>query len=80
MVRNSWRQGMEGGAKAHYDGIVALSQTDFSEDLRKITVVVMYGDNRQIRPLRRSGPADGKAGAEGYAQNVPRLPARRADD
>ena len=25
-----------GGAKAHYDGIVAFSQTDFTEDLKKI--------------------------------------------
>jgi hypothetical protein len=31
-----WRQGMMGGAKAHYDGIVAFSQTDFTEDLKKI--------------------------------------------
>ena len=28
-----WRQGMTGGAKAHYDGVVAFSQTDFTEDL-----------------------------------------------
>ena len=27
---------MMGGAKAHYDGIVAFSQTDFTEDLKKI--------------------------------------------
>jgi hypothetical protein len=35
-----WRQGMMGGAKAHYDGIVAFSQTDFTEDLKKISVPV----------------------------------------
>src|SRR5205085_2527056 len=34
-VWNWWRQGMMGGAKAHYDGIVAFSQTDFTEDLKK---------------------------------------------
>jgi non-heme chloroperoxidase len=28
VIMNWWRQGMEGGAKAHYDGIVAFSQTD----------------------------------------------------
>jgi hypothetical protein len=33
-----WRQGMMGGAKAYYDGIVAFSQTDFTDDLRKINV------------------------------------------
>src|SRR5580700_519185 len=37
-IANWWRQGMMGGAKAHYDGIVAFSQTDFTEDLKKITV------------------------------------------
>jgi non-heme chloroperoxidase len=35
VIDNSWRQGMMGGAKAHYDGIVAFSQTDFTEDLKK---------------------------------------------
>jgi non-heme chloroperoxidase len=36
VVWNWWRQGMMGGAKAHYDGIVAFSQTDFIEDLKKL--------------------------------------------
>ena len=36
IIQNWWRQGMMGGAKAHYDGIVAFSQTDFTEDLKKI--------------------------------------------
>jgi non-heme chloroperoxidase len=46
---NWWRQGMMGGAKAHYDGIVALSQTHLTEDLKKITVPVldMRGDDDQ---------------------------------
>ncbi len=46
-IWNWWRQGMMGGAKAHYDGIVAFSQTDFTEDLKKITVptLVMHGDD-----------------------------------
>ena len=34
VIQNWWRQGMTGGAKAHYDGIVAFSQTDFTEDLQ----------------------------------------------
>ena len=38
VIENWWRQGMMGGAKAHYDGIVAFSQTDFTEDLKKISV------------------------------------------
>ena len=43
VIWNWWRQGMMGGAKAHYDGVVAFSQTDFTEDLKKITVPV-HGD------------------------------------
>ena len=41
-----------GGAKAHYDGIVAFSQTDFTEDLKKITVpvLVMHSEDDQIVP------------------------------
>jgi non-heme chloroperoxidase len=52
IIANWWRQGMMGGAKAHYDGIVAFSQTDFTEDLKKITVpvLVMHGDDDQIVP------------------------------
>ena len=47
---------MMGGAKAHYDGIVAFSQTDFTEDLKKITVpvLVMHGDDDQIVPIANS--------------------------
>ena len=52
VIQNWWRQGMMGGAKAHYDGIVAFSQTDFTEDLKKITVptLVMHGDDDQFVP------------------------------
>ncbi|GLY95083.1 alpha/beta hydrolase [Actinoplanes sp. NBRC 103695] len=58
IIENWWRQGMMGGAKAHYDGIVAFSQTDFTEDLRKITVpvLVMHGDDDQIVPYADSAP------------------------
>jgi non-heme chloroperoxidase len=34
-----WRQGLTGGIKAHYDGIMAFSQTDFTLDLEKIPVL-----------------------------------------
>jgi non-heme chloroperoxidase len=61
-VRNWWRQGMTGGAKAHYDGIVAWSQTDFTEDLKKITVptLVMHGDDDQVVPYADSAPLSAK--------------------
>ena len=53
---------MMGGAKAHYDGIVAFSQTDFTEDLKKITVpaLVMHGDDDQIVPYADAGPLSAK--------------------
>ena len=56
IIENWWRQGMMGGAKAHYDGIVAFSQTDFTEDLRRISVpvLVMHGDDDQIVPYKDS--------------------------
>src|SRR5262249_54748185 len=58
IIQNWWRQGMMGGAKAQYDGIVAFSQTDFTEDLKKISVpvLVMHGDDDQIVPYADSGP------------------------
>lgn len=62
VIRNWWRQGMEGSAKAHYDGIVAFSQTDFTEDLKKISVptLVMHGDDDQIVPYADSAPLSAK--------------------
>ena len=62
VIQNWWRQGMMGGIKAHYDGIVAFSQTDFTPDLQKITVptLVMHGDDDQIVPYADSGPLSAK--------------------
>ncbi|MGO8038860.1 alpha/beta fold hydrolase [Rhizobium leguminosarum] len=56
VINNWWRQGMIGGAKAHYDGIKAFSETDFTEDLKIITVptLVMHGDDDQIVPIADS--------------------------
>ncbi len=58
VIGNWWRQGMIGGAKAHYDGIVAFSQTDFTEDLKKISipVLVMHSEDDQIVPYVAAGP------------------------
>jgi non-heme chloroperoxidase len=62
VIENWWRQGMMGSAKAHYDGIVAFSQTDFTPDLKKITVpmLVMHGDDDQIVPYADAGPLTAK--------------------
>jgi non-heme chloroperoxidase len=62
VISNWWRQGMAGGAKAHYDGVVAFSQTDFTADLKKISVptLVMHGDDDQIVPYADAGPLSAK--------------------
>lgn len=58
MIWNWWRQGMMGSAKAHHEGIVAFSQTDFTDDLKKIRVptLVMHGDDDQVVPYADSAP------------------------
>jgi len=52
VIENWWRQGMMGGANAHYEGIKAFSETDQTEDLKSIDVptLVMHGDDDQIVP------------------------------
>ena len=76
LVRNWWRQGMMGGAKAHYDGIVAYSQTDFTEDLKKINVpvLVMHGDDDQIVPYADSAPLSAKLLKNGTLKTYEGLP------
>jgi non-heme chloroperoxidase len=62
VIQNWWRQAMMGSAKAHHDGIKAFSETDFTEDLKKITVpvLVMHGDDDQIVPYADSAPLSAK--------------------
>ncbi|GLH79562.1 alpha/beta hydrolase [Bradyrhizobium sp. SSBR45G] len=62
VIQNWWRQGMMGSAKAHYDGVVAFSQTDFTEDLKKISlpVLVMHSEDDQIVPYADSAPLSAK--------------------
>ncbi|GAB2664408.1 alpha/beta hydrolase [Gordonia jinhuaensis] len=57
IIANWWRQGMMGGAKAHYDGVVAFSQTDFSDEMRSVTipVLVLHGDDDQVVPYEDAG-------------------------
>lgn len=54
VIRNWWRQGMMGAANAHYDCIKAFSETDFTEDLKKIDVpvLVLHGDDDQVVPYK----------------------------
>jgi non-heme chloroperoxidase len=76
IIQNWWRQGMMGGAKAHYDGIVAFSQTDFTSDLEKITVpvLVMHGDDDQIVPYADSAPLSAKLLKKGILKTYKGFP------
>src|SRR6202522_633664 len=76
VIENWWRQGMIGGAKAHYDGIVAFSQTDFTEDLKKITipVLVMHSEDDQIVPYVAAGPLSAKLLKKGSMKTYKNFP------
>ncbi|MCU1471966.1 alpha/beta hydrolase [Amnibacterium sp.] len=76
VIQNWWRQGMMGGANAHYDGIVAFSQTDFTEDLKKITVpvLIMHGDDDQIVPYADSAPLSAQLVQNGTLKTYPGFP------
>lgn len=62
VIWNWWRQAMMGGAKAQYDGVKAFSETDFTEDLKSITVpaLVVHGDDDQIVPVADSAHLSAK--------------------
>ncbi|UBB23941.1 alpha/beta fold hydrolase [Pseudoxanthomonas beigongshangi] len=85
VIWNWWRQGMMGGAKAHYDGIVAFSQTDFTEDLKGISipVLVIHGDDDQVVPYDDSGVLSAKLVKNGrlntYKGGPHGLPTTHAD-
>lgn len=76
IIANWWRQGMMGGAKAHYDGVVAFSQTDFTEDLESITipVLVMHSEDDQIVPYVASGPRSAELLKNGVLKTYKDLP------
>jgi non-heme chloroperoxidase len=73
---NWWRQGMMGGIKAQYDCIKAFSETDFTEDLKKIDVptFVMHGEDDQIVPFADSGPLSAKLLKNATTKFYPGLP------
>ncbi|WP_339689448.1 alpha/beta hydrolase [uncultured Parasphingorhabdus sp.] len=75
-VDNWWRQGMMGGAKAHYDCIEAFSETDFTEDLKAISVptLVMHSRNDQIVPYDDSAPLAVKLLPHGTLKTYEGLP------
>jgi non-heme chloroperoxidase len=75
IVDNWWRQGMMGGARAHYEGIKAFSETDFSDDLAAIDVptLVMHGDDDQVVPIADSALLSAKLLKRGTLKVYPGL-------
>jgi pimeloyl-ACP methyl ester carboxylesterase len=73
VIQNWWRQGMMGGAKAHYDGIKAFSETDQTEDLKAITVpaLVLHGEDDQIVPIAASALKSAKLLKNGSLKTYP---------
>jgi pimeloyl-ACP methyl ester carboxylesterase len=75
-IRNWWRQGMMGSAKAHYEGIKAFSETDQTEDLKAITVptLVMQGDDDQVVPYKNAAILQDKLLSNSTLKIYPGLP------
>jgi non-heme chloroperoxidase len=76
IIQNWWRQGMMGGARAHYEGIKAFSETDFTEDLKIIDVptLVMHGDDDQIVPIAASALLSAKLLEKGILKVYEKFP------
>ena len=72
-IQNWWRQGMMGGAKAQYDCIKAFSETDFTEDLKAITVpvLVLHGEDDQIVPVANTSALAAKLVQNGTLKTYP---------
>ena len=76
MREHFWLQGMQGGVKGEYDCIKAFSETDFTEDLRRIDipVLVMHGDDDQIVPIGASAQMSAKLLGKPTLKVYPGLP------
>lgn len=73
VIRNWWRQGMMGSAKAHYEGIKAFSETDQTEDLKAISVptLVLHGEDDQIVPIDNAAQLSVKLLQNGSLKTYP---------
>jgi len=74
--QNWWRQGMMGSVKAHYEGIKAFSETDFTEDLKAVSipVLVMHGEDDQIVPYEITAPKAAELLQNGKLISYPGFP------
>ena len=76
-VRDSfWLQGMQAGFKGVFDCIKAFSETDQTEDLRKMTVPTLFihGDDDQIVPIVASAQAAVKIAQKAQLKVYPGAP------
>ncbi|MFN7101346.1 MAG: alpha/beta fold hydrolase [Pseudorhizobium sp.] len=75
LIDNWWRQGMNGGAKPHHDCIKVFSETDFTEDLKALTIPVMiiHGEDDQIVPIENSAHKAIKLVRDGTLKTYPGL-------
>jgi non-heme chloroperoxidase len=76
VIQNWWRQAMMGGIKGQYDCIKALSETDFTEDLKAIRVptLILHGDDDQIVPIADSSLLSAKLVRNASLKVYPGLP------
>lgn len=76
VIDNWWRQGMMGGIKSHYDCIAVFSETDFTEDLKKIDIplLIMHGDDDQIVPIADSAYLSVKLAPQATLKVYPGFP------
>jgi len=76
IIRNWWRQGMMGGAKPQYDCVAALSETDFTDDLKSldVPVLVLHGEDDQVVPIDLSGRLSVKLVKDGQIKTYPGYP------
>jgi non-heme chloroperoxidase len=82
IIDNWWRQGMMCGVKAAYDCITAFSETDFTEDLKRIDVptLIMHGDDDQIVPIGASAMLSSKLVRHAQLKGLQGLAARHGHD
>ena len=71
-----WLQGMQSGLKGVLDCIEAFSETDFTEDLKKINVptLIIHGDDDQIVPITDSAMLTAKLVKEATLKVYPGAP------
>jgi non-heme chloroperoxidase len=71
-----WLWSMQVGLKGVYDGVKAFSETDLTEDLKKIDVptLIVHGDDDQIVPIGASAQKSAKLVADSTLKIYPRAP------